>query len=283
MRKLLTIMLLVVGALQPMAYAADGWLTGVKVASLFVTPHPAYKVLTTPTVDDRGFSCTRNWLDIEFDNASSFGSDLDGRRAMYDTLLTAIKTDASVNVYVDEVSGTSEVLCYAERVEIRQPPSPLSTVPPPPPDSDPNADPLDDFALEIPSNCPTEIQVCVRDHSCEDGDEVRVSVNGSVVYEGEIFSGWSCRTASVRRGDNLVDMLALNEWGHERNCARNDVNTGEIRISARGGASNSQSWRNSGGTGSRATLTVNVGASGGSCDFATLPISQAAPPTGVGE
>ena len=51
----------------------------------------------------------------------------------------------------------------------------------------------------IPSSCSREVEVCVRDNECEDGDQVRVSVNSSVVFSGEIVN--ECPMSNCARTD----------------------------------------------------------------------------------
>ena len=98
--------------------------------------------------------------------------------------------------------------------------------------------------------------MCVRDHECEDGDRVRVSVNGSRVFSGEIDNDWVCEDVRVRQGNNRVDLYAFNGSGRKGNCSYADVNTGEIRVE--GVNKEVQSWRHRGGAGSSASIIVKV-------------------------
>ena len=124
--------------------------------------------------------------------------------------------------------------------------------------------PIRDVNVTIPSSCSREVEVCVRDNECEDGDQVRVSVNSSVVFSGEIVNEWQCRTVPVRTGSNSIEFFAINGTGFKGNCSYRDENTGELRV--RGGSSSrNQSWTHLGGTGSSARLNVTVGPPGGSC------------------
>ena len=127
--------------------------------------------------------------------------------------------------------------------------------------------PIRDFPVGIPSNCSREVQICVRDHECEDGDEVRVTVNGEIVFEGELFNRQQCRDVAVREGDNPIEMLALNGTGFKGACSHQDVNTGEITVTSPGGNQTLQSWRHRGGAGSTANLVVTIGAAADSCAF----------------
>ena len=124
---------------------------------------------------------------------------------------------------------------------------------------DPSVDRIDDINLGIPAQCDVEVEVCVRDHQCEDGDEVRVSVNNAIVFEGELFNRWQCDTVAVNEGANPVAFLALNGTGFKGPCDHSDVNTGELRITARGGSSEIQRWRHSGGRGSQANMEITIG------------------------
>ena len=121
-------------------------------------------------------------------------------------------------------------------------------------------DPIDDFDVTIPAGCPTQVEICVRDHQCEDGDEVRVTVNDTVIFSGEIFNHWICENADVRAGRNDIEMYAINGTGFKGNCGHQDVNTGEIRV--RGNGIVTQRWEHAGGRGSSANLNITVGASG---------------------
>ena len=125
---------------------------------------------------------------------------------------------------------------------------------------DANEDALDDVNVTIPASCSRQVQLCVRDHQCEDGDEISVSVNGSSVFSGELFNAPQCFDVPVRQGTNSVRLLALNGTGYKGNCGHQDENTGEIRIN-----DTSQQWSHSGGTGSTANLNVTIGPPGGTC------------------
>ena len=140
----------------------------------------------------------------------------------------------------------------------------------------PDARTIGDFPISVSSSCPTEISVCVRDHQCEDGDAVRVTVNNNVIFSGEIFNRWSCRTVPVREGRNSIEMYAINGTGFQGNCSYADANTGEIRITGRGGTVRTQQWRHRGGAGSRANLEINIGPSRDNCSFTANPPT---PPT----
>ena len=126
------------------------------------------------------------------------------------------------------------------------------------------ANPIRDVNVSIPSSCPTEVQVCVRDHQCEDGDIARVAVNGRLVFSGELFNQWSCHNAPVQAGRNVVEFLAVNGTGFKGQCNHSNVNTGQLRIVG-GNTGRTQTWSHAGGAGSQANLNVVVGPPGGTC------------------
>ena len=115
--------------------------------------------------------------------------------------------------------------------------------------------PLQDFNIEV-SSYRKEIEVCVRDHECEDGDKIRVSVNGSRIFSGEIDNDWICDAVDVNEGDNRVELYAVNGTGRKGNCSYADANTGEIRVEGKN--TETQSWRHRGGAGSSANIIVTV-------------------------
>lgn len=112
-----------------------------------------------------------------------------------------------------------------------------------------------DFEIWVPDS-PYDVQVCVRDHECEDGDRVRVSVDGKELLAGEIIREWNCRGVRLREGRHDIELYAVNGTGYKGNCSYADGNTGEIRVT--GGHSQTQSWRHRGGEGSSANIVVTV-------------------------
>ncbi len=116
--------------------------------------------------------------------------------------------------------------------------------------------PLRDFRISVPES-PYDVQVCVRDHECEDGDRVRVSINGIELLDEEIVNAWSCRTLALREGRHDIELFAVNGTGYKgEDCNHADANTGEIRVT--GEDSQTQSWRHRGGAGSGARIEVVV-------------------------
>ena len=137
-------------------------------------------------------------------------------------------------------------------------------------------EPLGDFSISLPSNCPREVQLCVWDNGCEDGDRIRVSVNGNVEFNGQLFKQMRCKKVSVREGRNSVELFAINGTGGLNNCdTPPGVNTGAMRIS--GGNSQTREWRHAGGAGSSANLDVTIGPSGGSCPGTSTPVQNRPP------
>ncbi len=101
------------------------------------------------------------------------------------------------------------------------------------------------------------IEVCVRDHECEDGDEIRVDFEGRTVFSGEINNEWVCETLEVRGGESYaVELTALNGTGFKGDCSYADGNTGEIRVT--GENAETQVWRHRGGAGSKARIIVET-------------------------
>ena len=116
--------------------------------------------------------------------------------------------------------------------------------------------PLQDFRISIPRS-PYDVEVCVRDHECEDGDRVRVSVNGIELMSDEIVNAWMCRSVTLREGRHDIELFAVNGTGYKgEDCSHADANTGEIRVT--GEDSQTQSWRHRGGVGSSASIEVTV-------------------------
>lgn len=114
--------------------------------------------------------------------------------------------------------------------------------------------PLQDFNVTIRDDS-AELQICVRDHECEDGDEVRVTVDGNNIFSGEIDNDWDCNEVDVSTGQEYsIELFAINGTGNKGNCSFQDVNTGEIRVG--GSNTQTQSWRHRGGAGSRARIIV---------------------------
>ena len=118
------------------------------------------------------------------------------------------------------------------------------------------SEPLRDFRISIPAS-PYDVEVCVRDHECEDGDRVRVSVNGIELLSEEIANSWMCRSVTLLEGRHDIELFAINGTGYKgEDCNHADANTGEIRVT--GEDAQTQSWRHRGGAGSSADIEVIV-------------------------
>ena len=116
---------------------------------------------------------------------------------------------------------------------------------------------LTDFPIQIEGESGT-VEICVRDHECEDGDAVSVAVEGRALFAGEIVNEPACSTLEVEAGrDYAIELTALNGTGFKGSCNFADANTGEIRVS--GLNAESQVWRHREGTGSRARILVTTG------------------------
>ena len=115
---------------------------------------------------------------------------------------------------------------------------------------------LADFPIYIEGETGT-IDICVRDHECEDGDAIRVDVEGRNVFSGEIVNDAMCSTLDVEAGRNYeIELTALNGTGYKGMCDFSDANTGEIRISALN--METQVWRHRKGAGSQARIVVTT-------------------------
>ena len=116
---------------------------------------------------------------------------------------------------------------------------------------------LADFPIQIEGES-GEVEVCVRDHECEDGDAVSVVVQGNNVFSGEIVNEPVCRTLEVEAGkDYVIELTALNGTGFKGACNFADANTGEIRVS--GLNTETQVWRHREGAGSKVRIVVAAG------------------------
>ena len=115
---------------------------------------------------------------------------------------------------------------------------------------------LRDFPMKI-RGATGSLEICVRDHECEDGDEIRVDVEGRTIFSGEIVNEWDCQTLEVRGGESyVVELTALNGTGYKGDCSYADGNTGEIRVT--GENTETQVWRHRGGAGSKARIIVEI-------------------------
>ena len=115
---------------------------------------------------------------------------------------------------------------------------------------------LSDFPIQIEGESGS-VQICVRDHECEDGDAISVDVEGRNVFTGEIVNEWVCSDFDVESGQNYeIELTALNGTGYKGSCSYADINTGEIRVS--GQNMEARVWRHREGAGSRARIVVTT-------------------------
>ena len=116
---------------------------------------------------------------------------------------------------------------------------------------------LNDFPVQIEGESGT-VEICLRDHECEDGDAVSVDVEGRNLFAGELVNDAQCNLLEVEAGkDYVIELTALNGTGFKGDCNFADANTGEIRVS--GLNVESQVWRHREGTGSQARIIVITG------------------------
>ena len=104
---------------------------------------------------------------------------------------------------------------------------------------------------------PNVLSICVRDHECEDGDKVAVTVNGNGVLAVEIAADWQCEDVRLGPGTHAIELRAVNGSGFKGECSHADVNTGEIMV-ASDREDSVQRWRHRGGAGSSARLKVTL-------------------------
>ena len=115
---------------------------------------------------------------------------------------------------------------------------------------------LRDFPMKI-RGATGSLEICVRDHECEDGDKIRVDVEDSIIFSGEIDNEWDCQKIEVQGGQSyVVELTALNGTGYKGNCSYIDENTGEIRVT--GENTETQVWRHRGGAWSKARIIVET-------------------------
>ncbi len=113
---------------------------------------------------------------------------------------------------------------------------------------------IQDFPMRISGTRGT-LRICVRDHECEDGDRIRVDVDGDTIFSGEIDNDWDCYRLRVRdRESYTVELTALNGTRYKGDCSYADGNTGKIRVT--GENTETQVWRHRAGAGSKARIIV---------------------------
>ena len=132
---------------------------------------------------------------------------------------------------------------------------------------------VDHVNVTLSMSCDREIQICVRDYDCVDGDRVRVLVNGQVLNgadDVELRAGEQCfDDVPVNEGANTVTLEALNGTGGKGGCSQADLNTGEIRIHGQ-----RQRWQYPMAGGSSANINVTI-VPEGSCEVPDIPSTAA--------
>lgn len=108
----------------------------------------------------------------------------------------------------------------------------------------------------------SDLEICVSDYECEDGDRVSVTIDGRSIFSNhELFNVPSCRHVdlnSVAGGQAVsgerfnIRLTANNGTGYKGNCSHRNVNTGRISVSGGGG---SDTWQVRGGSGTSSSVT----------------------------
>ena len=121
------------------------------------------------------------------------------------------------------------------------------------------ARPLRDFNITM-TESNRMARICVRDHECEDGDAVEVSVNGVAILKTELQHKQFCADVNLSPGRNSIKLLALNGTGYKGNCGYHDANTGEIAVRPLNNSRyfQTQTWQHRGGGGSSAHINVTI-------------------------
>ena len=118
----------------PTAYAADGWFNNAKVNLVFANATGELRIRTDPqpqNAEGQNFGCTQATIvlglqaGLQDDALERFAL---GR--MYEAVLEAMLTGASVDMYLDEVSSGNAVACYVNRLQIHTPPAQTPTTTP---------------------------------------------------------------------------------------------------------------------------------------------------------
>lgn len=114
-----------------------------------------------------------------------------------------------------------------------------------------------------PAGATFTINVDVRDHECEDGDQVAILVRRSSdweeVFRGEILNRWQSRSFTATVGYHYtIAAIALNGTGFKGNCSHADRNTGQMRVYGSGSLAFFQyaKWDAPGGSGSVGVVNV---------------------------
>ncbi len=107
------------------------------------------------------------------------------------------------------------------------------------------------------------LQICIRDSECEDGDILKVAVNGRQVMREVLTNAGACELVPFDSGENTISIYAVNGTGYQGTCDFSDVNTGVISVASilpdgSIGGPISQQWNVRGGAGSESRIRVHV-------------------------
>jgi hypothetical protein len=119
------------------------------------------------------------------------------------------------------------------------------------------------FTTGASSNGDPVLRIGVRDHQCEDGDILRVAINGVTVIERELVNREYTQDFRFRRGANTITVTAVNGSGNKGPCDYSNNNTGEISVAALNAqgqitTSRKQVWQLEAGAGSSSNIVVNL-------------------------
>ena len=118
-----------------------------------------------------------------------------------------------------------------------------------------------EYDISIPEGCPLEVEICVWDSRCEDGDEVQVNLNGSELFSTELFvESKICHTGTVSVGRNSLVINPLNGTGFKGECDHANSNSGAAEV--RGSNTASFSWIRPAGVLVSVRLNIAVGEAG---------------------
>lgn len=99
------------------------------------------------------------------------------------------------------------------------------------------------------------VSVCARDVECEDGDILRITLNGVPQFEVELLNSAQCQGIWIEQGRSFLGVYAVNGTGYKGNCSFANRNTGEVTVSGASGGT-SQSYQVLGGRGSYGEIQI---------------------------
>lgn len=187
-------MALAVGATQT-AQAADGWFNGAKVNLVFANANGELRIRTDPHPQNAAganFGCSQPTLILGFSEGLEDDDALGlfALARMHETVLEAHLASASVDMYLDEVSSGTAVVCYVNRLQIHPP---GQTLQPPPTSNPPTGDNYGALAIR-PSDSRPAKENCVGKGAYSCGIYERFGEGEClVVYTGDndFFITWN--------------------------------------------------------------------------------------------